>query len=153
MDRTNPQHYRDEAVIVDGKRYEPINICECYNFCLGNAIKYILRAHHHKDGVSLNLQKALWYLKRVLAKEYFLKLYQPLHRRLLLWFLPGLEKSYFRAFPLAGKRSTVIKILSIYRRDFKAIESLFEPNGSYTISSLERTIRLIKKMLENECKH
>lgn len=150
MDRTNPDHYKNVAINVDGQRYEPIDLCECYDFCLGNALKYILRASQHKDGIKLNLQKARWYLKRALAKEYFLKSYQPILRRLFICLLPDLAKRYFPAHPLAGKRRTVIEILGVYRSKFKLLDSLLESNGTYSMSSIELTICLIEEMIEDE---
>lgn len=107
MDRTNPQHYRDEAVIVDGKRYEPINICGCYNFCLGNALKYLLRAEHHKDGVKLNYQKAKWYLNRLFKQD--------------LMVYPKCDGN------------DVAKVLAVYRMKFPIIATLLEPSGLCSI--------------------
>lgn len=54
----HPQHYQ-------GNKFEVIDIIEDYRlgFCLGNAIKYILRAGKKDDYVQ-DLNKAIWYLKR-----------------------------------------------------------------------------------------
>jgi hypothetical protein len=56
----HPEHYK-------GKSLEAIDIIEDYqlNFCLGNAIKYILRAGK-KGERQEDLQKAIWYLQREL---------------------------------------------------------------------------------------
>ena len=51
----HPIHYNQHAV-------EAIEIIENFNFCLGNAIKYIMR-YPYKEG-SQDLNKALWYLER-----------------------------------------------------------------------------------------
>ena len=51
----HPVHYNQHAV-------EAIEIIENFNFCLGNAIKYIIR-YPYKEG-SQDLNKALWYLER-----------------------------------------------------------------------------------------
>lgn len=150
QDRTNPEHYKAEAIFIDGKRFEPIDICECYDFCMGNALKYILRANRHQDGIKLNLQKARWYLKRCLATENFLKSYQSILCRLLICLLPDLAKRYVPAAPLAGKRRTVIEILGVYRSKFKLLDSLLESNGTYSMSSIELTICLIEEMIEDE---
>ena len=60
----NPEHY-------GGKKntYEAIKVIEAHNldFCLGNAVKYILRAGK-KDDITQDLEKAIWYLKRKLQK-------------------------------------------------------------------------------------
>ena len=49
--------------------YEPIRVIEAWGFgegfCAGNAIKYILRAQH-KGKEREDLEKALWYLDRLL---------------------------------------------------------------------------------------
>lgn len=54
----SPAHYK-------GNKFEAIEIIEDYNlgFCLGNAVKYILRAGK-KDATTQELEKAIWYLKR-----------------------------------------------------------------------------------------
>lgn len=56
----HPDHYK-------GKSLEAIDIIEDYdlNFCLGNAIKYILRAGK-KGERQEDLEKAIWYLQREL---------------------------------------------------------------------------------------
>lgn len=58
----HPQHYNH------GK-YEVIDVIEDWNlgFNLGNTIKYIGRAGH-KDDVLQDLNKALWYLQREIAR-------------------------------------------------------------------------------------
>jgi hypothetical protein len=60
----NPEHY-------GGKKntYEAIKVIEAHNldFCLGNAVKYILRAGK-KDDITQDLEKAIWYLNRKLQK-------------------------------------------------------------------------------------
>lgn len=59
---TNPDYYR-------GGNIEAINIIEAYelDFCLGNALKYILR-NGKKDASVLELKKARWYLTRRLEQ-------------------------------------------------------------------------------------
>ena len=37
------------------------------NFCLGNAIKYILRSDHKKDQIQ-DLEKAVWYINREIER-------------------------------------------------------------------------------------
>jgi hypothetical protein len=55
-----PKHYGGEA-----NPHEPIKVIEHYGlgFCLGNAIKYILRADK-KGSLIDDLKKARWYLDR-----------------------------------------------------------------------------------------
>ena len=50
---TSPSHYTQYPV-------EPISICRHLGFCLGNVVKYVLRAPY-KNGVE-DLQKAMQYL-------------------------------------------------------------------------------------------
>ena len=54
----HPTHYK-------GNKFEAIDIIEDYslNFCLGNAIKYILRSGRKGDRIE-DIEKAIWYLKR-----------------------------------------------------------------------------------------
>ena len=47
---------------------EVINITECMNFNMGNAVKYILRSDH-KDEFEEDIRKAIWYLKRELKRR------------------------------------------------------------------------------------
>lgn len=54
----HPKHYQ-------GCKFEAIDIIESYNlgFCLGNAIKYLLRAGK-KDNINQEIRKAIWYIQR-----------------------------------------------------------------------------------------
>ena len=60
---TRPAHYGGEA-----NPFEPIKIIEAMGwgeaFCLGNAVKYLLRAE--KKGGTEDLAKAEWYIRRVI---------------------------------------------------------------------------------------
>ena len=60
---TRPAHYGGEA-----NPFEPIKIIEAMGwgeaFCLGNAVKYLLRAD--KKGGTEDLAKAEWYIRRVI---------------------------------------------------------------------------------------
>lgn len=47
---------------------EVIDITESLGFCLGNVIKYVLRADH-KGRPLEDLQKAAWYLNREIARR------------------------------------------------------------------------------------
>lgn len=61
----HPAHYESQRIVI-----EPIDLCECFDFCIGNAIKYIVRAGK-KEGNSeeQDLAKARWYLKRALVQQ------------------------------------------------------------------------------------
>lgn len=59
-DKVNPSHYKSHPSGV-----ECIQITEHYNFCIGNAIKYLWR-NGLKDNESSvdDLKKAIWYIQR-----------------------------------------------------------------------------------------
>jgi hypothetical protein len=57
-----PKHYNEHPSGI-----EAIQVTEHFNFCMGNAIKYIWRADL-KNGVE-DLEKAVWYLKREIEKR------------------------------------------------------------------------------------
>lgn len=61
----HPAHYGGAE-----NTYEAIKIIEAWNlnFCLGNAIKYILRAGKKDKNHVQDLEKALWYLSRELSQ-------------------------------------------------------------------------------------
>lgn len=57
----SPSHYRWLPV-------EVIEVTEHLNFCLGNVIKYVLRADHKGKPVE-DLEKARWYLDREIQRR------------------------------------------------------------------------------------
>jgi len=59
----HPPHYKSGSM-------EVIDVIESFGlgFCLGNSIKYILRAGK-KGNAKQDLQKAIWYLTRAIEKE------------------------------------------------------------------------------------
>jgi hypothetical protein len=67
----HPRHYGGED-----NPYEAIKVIEDWGlgFCLGNALKYILRAKH-KGTEQEDLQKALWYLNRAKSNNEICKFY------------------------------------------------------------------------------
>jgi hypothetical protein len=62
----HPNHYGGEENV-----YEAIKIIEAWNlnFCLGNVIKYTLRAGKKNTNAIEDLQKAKWYLDREIKKH------------------------------------------------------------------------------------
>ena len=58
-----PAHYRTHPSGV-----EAIDITEHFNFCLGNAIKYIWRSDHKGDPIEC-LKKARWYINREIERR------------------------------------------------------------------------------------
>ena len=60
----NPKHYSSHESGV-----ECIQITECFNFNMGNAIKYIWRADLKHEDSGIDLKKAIWYLHRELRRR------------------------------------------------------------------------------------
>ena len=58
----HPPHYKSHPSGV-----ECIEVTEHFNFCVGNAIKYLWRADH-KNGIE-DLKKAEWYIKREIERR------------------------------------------------------------------------------------
>lgn len=64
MDAVNhPKHYTSHPSGV-----ETIQITEHMGFCLGNVIKYVMRADHKGNRLQ-DLEKAAWYLNREIERE------------------------------------------------------------------------------------
>lgn len=65
MEKVNhPEHYK-------AGKFEAIDIIEAYslNFCLGNTLKYLLRAgRKSKEEHLTDLEKAHWYLEREIER-------------------------------------------------------------------------------------
>lgn len=59
----HPKHYKSSPSGV-----EVIQLTEHMNFCLGNAVKYIMRAGIKTPDATEDLKKAVWYLQRELAR-------------------------------------------------------------------------------------
>lgn len=53
----HPKHYNML------KKFESVEVAEQFNFCLGNALKYIIRCDH-KGNKKQDLKKAIWFLER-----------------------------------------------------------------------------------------
>ena len=60
----HPDHY-------NSGQYEVVDVIDdagfCEGFCLGNALKYILRAKHKENYVE-DLKKAKWYLEYLIQR-------------------------------------------------------------------------------------
>lgn len=63
----HPPHHKQHPSGI-----EVIEITEHMNFCLGNAVKYILRADH-KGAQLEDLKKARWYIDREIARIHRLR--------------------------------------------------------------------------------
>jgi len=59
----HPSHYNAQASGV-----ECIAVAECFNFCLGNVIKYVWRADHKGNAIE-DLKKAAFYLEREIQRR------------------------------------------------------------------------------------
>ena len=60
----HPAHYTSGGI-------EAIDVIEAFNlgFCLGNTVKYVLRAGRKAGGTVEDLKKARWYLDREIANR------------------------------------------------------------------------------------
>lgn len=63
-DPINPSHYKRFAE----KGFETIDITENYSFCLGNVLKYVMRADFKGKPLE-DLKKARWYLDREIERR------------------------------------------------------------------------------------
>jgi hypothetical protein len=59
----HPPHYKQHPSGI-----ECIEITEHFNFCLGNAIKYIWRADLKHDALE-DLEKAAWYINKEIERR------------------------------------------------------------------------------------
>jgi Protein of unknwon function (DUF3310) len=59
----HPNHYTSHPSGI-----EVIQITEHMNFCMGSAIKYILRADYKGKDIE-DLEKAIWYLRREICRR------------------------------------------------------------------------------------
>ena len=61
--KTNPSHYKLGEI-------EVIQVTEQFDFCTGNALKYLMRAGK-KEGESAldDLKKARWYINRLIQNQ------------------------------------------------------------------------------------
>lgn len=57
----HPAHY-----LAHPSGVECIDVTQCMSFCLGNAVKYLWR-HGSKGNAAQDLEKARWYVGRVIA--------------------------------------------------------------------------------------
>lgn len=58
----HPQHYNKHPFC------ECIDVVEHFNFNIGNAIKYLFRADFKHNNKLVDLEKALWYIKREIER-------------------------------------------------------------------------------------
>lgn len=58
----HPSHYNQNS------GWEAIDVTEQFNFCLGNALKYIIRCDHKGKPIE-DLRKAVWYIEREINRR------------------------------------------------------------------------------------
>ena len=107
----HPAHYENQRVIL-----EPIDLCQAYDFSLGNAIKYIIRAGK-KDGNSeeQDLAKARWYLRNALETMSSARPVEPDGNRFHLYLTTAAIMAYSVDNPL---------IQQLFQAYFKAVEDV-----------------------------
>lgn len=59
----HPKHYMSHPSGI-----ETIQITEHMGFCLGNAVKYIMRCDYKQDAIQ-DLEKAVWYIQREIERR------------------------------------------------------------------------------------
>ena len=59
----NPKHYNSHPSGI-----QAIQVTEHMNFCLGNAVKYILRCDYKGNAIE-DLEKAAWYINREIERR------------------------------------------------------------------------------------
>lgn len=59
----SPPHYRNHPSGV-----ECIQITEHFNFCVGNALKYIWRSDEKGNAIE-DLEKSIWYIQREISRR------------------------------------------------------------------------------------
>ena len=130
MDPVNhPEHYQKASIAVI---IEPIQLAEMYDFCIGNAIKYILRAPY-KGNEKQDLEKAKWYLDRAWLKFFDLSAID-------------LTINYIK--PNANLLDTFI--INSFKLNNKYIRLLIiDDNGLISRESIEATTNEITKYLKS----
>lgn len=117
----HPPHYECLSLKVSFK-VEPINLYSCYEFCMGCAIQYILRAPHKNNEIE-DYQKAIWYLN-------FLK------------------KIFIKPHITLFDKAIYSKALEIYRKQNLFINTLLNSNGTCSYRNRTLTIKKIKQKIK-----
>jgi len=60
---TKPRHYN-----IHPSGVQAIEITEHMNFCIGNAVKYLMRAGIKTEDPTEDLRKSVWYIEREIAR-------------------------------------------------------------------------------------
>lgn len=125
----HPTHYTKERIPVT-IYLEPIDLCELYDFNVGNAMKYLLRAKNKGNYVQ-DLMKAQWYLLR--------------EKELLVEQLCNGDENGPIYTP------SISAIYESYRKHNHFIKTLINDSGYYSTVTLIETADLIEETIhENE---
>lgn len=124
----HPKHYSLASAHLD---IEPIQLCSAYNFCLGNAMKYILRAPFKGREIE-DYKKAVWYLEYQLEHSLNGDIYEPLTKA--GHFKPSELTVALYAF---GQQNEIINELLMSVR-----------TGEINKISIENCIRILKERIE-----
>lgn len=122
VDNVNhPKHYENLAVNISF-RVQPINLYSCYDFCMGAAIQYILRAPYKYDEIE-DYRKAIWYLRY-------------------------LKHSFI--VPCSGINDEIVylKALEIYKKQNPFINVLLNKNGTCNYKNRIFTIKKLKQKIK-----
>ena len=63
----HPAHYNAGKFEVIDVIQDAFSKNEFYGFCMGNCLKYLLRARHKHDSPVEDLEKCRWYLERLIC--------------------------------------------------------------------------------------
>lgn len=123
---SHPAHYTQASATIT-LTFEPIDLCELYQFNVGNALKYLLRAEYKGKYIE-DLQKAQWYLER------------ELERIDDVCATSGPDGSYD------------LNIVRAFRQCNPYIRDLLDDNGEYDENTLNIVIQDISDLIaEHEC--
>ena len=69
---SHPEHYNQGQIECCDAMLSAFGPELFSQFCVMNAMKYLWRSNHHKDGRDMNIDKAIWYLtkSRTLEKRH-----------------------------------------------------------------------------------
>jgi TPR repeat protein len=65
----NPSHYTHGGIECIDAMDAAFGPEQMKIYCKISAFKYLWRAHIHKDGVNVNLKKAVWFIQRALVGD------------------------------------------------------------------------------------
>lgn len=123
--RQQPQYEKCALTLT----LEPIYLCSRLNFCLGNVVKYILRAPFKGDYAG-DMEKALDYLELQIAAY--------------------LDEGYDdRDFISPWSQAGVPEFLHSFQEKHDLLATLFTPEGNTSIDELYKTGKRIERLLHD----